>query len=123
MNTLMHKIKTTTSLHRIVAVVLSSFLAASLSAASKEPKLGPDGYPLVTSKPSEAADEYLNLHYLPEWRYTGDKSVRRDYEMVLDLWVPKGKKNCPLIMYVHGGSYTGGTKHLGKGLEAWQTER
>ena len=92
MNTLMPQQKTTTSPHRLLALVLSSFLVASLSAASKAPKLGPDGYPLVSSKPSEAADEYLNLHYLPAWRYTGDKSVRRDYEMVLDLWVPKARK-------------------------------
>ena len=45
-------------------------------------------------------------------RYTGDKAERRDYEMTLDLWVPQGKDNCPLIMRVHGGSYNGGTNIL-----------
>ena len=49
---------------------------------------------------------------------SGDKGVRRDYEMLLDLWVPKGRDDCPLVMYVHGGAYAEGNKSLGKNYTA-----
>ena len=64
-------------------------------------------------RPTGDYDEYLNVRYLPAWRYSGDKGVRRDYEMLLDLWVPKGRDDCPLVMYVHGGAYAEGNKSLG----------
>lgn len=37
--------------------------------------------------------------------------------MVLDLWVPKGRTDCPLVIYVHGGAYSGGSKYLSKGFK------
>lgn len=69
---------------------------------------------LAASNSLEDADAYLNLAYLPEWRYSGDKSGRRDNEMLLDLWVPKGAKHCALVMFCHGGTYTHGNKKLCK---------
>ncbi len=97
---------------RFLAVVLSTLL----------PMLSADGEPMKDPAGSstdknllESADAYLNLAYLPEWRYSGDKSGRRDNEMLLDLWVPKGAKNCALVMYCHGGTYTHGSKKLDNG--------
>jgi len=92
-------------------LVLAVLLAGSLGAATRT---GDGGYPEVRTQPA-GADGFLNLEYLPAWRYSGDRGVRRDYEMTLDLWVPEGRENCPLVMYVHGGAYSQGTKRLNDG--------
>ncbi|GEM_PF-1017098 len=88
-----------------------------LFAKEKPPQLGPDGYPLVKTR-IQGAEEFLNIEYLPEWRYSGDRSKRRDAQLVLDLWVPEGREACPLVVYVHGGAYSEGSKYLSKGLQA-----
>lgn len=94
----------------LIAVALGLGAIANAGAATS---LGADGYPRVFEQPA-GADAFLNIEYLPEWRYSGDKGARRDAEMLLDLWVPKGKSNCPLVVYVHGGAYSEGMKRLGQ---------
>ena len=54
--------------------------------------------------------ERFDLPYLPEHRYTGAEGERGDAEMLLDLYVPAGKGPFPLVIYVHGGGYGGGSK-------------
>lgn len=60
----------------------------------------------------EGMTSHHNLQYLPPDRYSGDEaSLRGDYELVLDLHIPKeGKGPFPVVFYVHGGSWSGGTK-------------
>lgn len=99
----------------LLAVLFSSLLP--MLPAAGEPVTEPAG----TSKDKnllENADAYLNLAYLPDWRYSGDKRGRRDDEMLLDLWIPKGAENCALVMYCHGGTYGHGTKNLGPQISA-----
>jgi Chitobiase/beta-hexosaminidase C-terminal domain/alpha/beta hydrolase fold len=99
----------------LLAVLLSSLLP--MLPAAGEPVTEAAG----TSKDKkllENADAHLNLAYLPDWRYSGDKRGRRDDEMLLDLWVPKGAENCALVMYCHGGTYGHGTKNLGPQISA-----
>ena len=62
--------------------------------------------------------EHFDVRYLPDWRYTGDAGERGDIRMTLDLYVPAVEPpddGFPLVMYVHGGAYVGGSKHLGRG--------
>jgi len=55
---------------------------------------------------------HLALRYLTDDRYSGDAvSARGDYELLLSLHTPKnGKGPFPVVFYVHGGSWTGGSK-------------
>jgi hypothetical protein len=57
--------------------------------------------------------EHFDLRYLPEHRYTGATGDRGDTEMTLDLYIPAGRGPFPMVMYVHGGSYSGGSKYVG----------
>ena len=92
-------------------VIIWTFFLIPIQATEK---VGKHGYPWSNEDTQMAhVDAHLNLEYLPAWRYSGDKSERRDFEMVLDLWVPQGREACPLVIYVHGGSYTGGHKGVG----------
>jgi len=105
------------SRHHARWILLTLMLGALCRPASAEDRTGSDSYPEVRTT-IDGADEFLNIEYLPAWRYSGDKSKRRDWEMTLDLWVPKGKTNCPLVVYVHGGAYSEGTKNLNAGYKA-----
>ena len=100
----------------LALVVLGS---SSLVAKDKPVKYGADGYPVVKTHLAGDVDEYLNLEYLPAWRYSGDKSPRSDARMVLDLWVPKGRDDCPVVVYVHGGAYAAGSKFLSPACRPW----
>nr|WP_240950246.1 alpha/beta hydrolase [Novosphingobium sp. ERN07] len=42
-------------------------------------------------------------------------SYGSDPAQVLDLWVPKGAKNAPLVLYVHGGGWKRGSKDTAMG--------
>ncbi|GDY13194.1 hypothetical protein LBMAG53_20720 [Planctomycetota bacterium] len=56
----------------------------------------------------QGMNNFIGLRYLPDDRYSGDAvSPRGDYEMLLSVHVPKeGKGPFPVVIYVHGGSYT-----------------
>lgn len=57
------------------------------------------------------AAEYENVKYLPAWRYSGDTSPDRDYQMVMDISVPDdGKQQHPVLFVVHGGGWSAGSK-------------
>src|ERR1700693_942949 len=56
-----------------------------------------------------AMKSFLNVQY-----YSGAGS---DPKLnALDLMVPEGKKNVPLLLYIHGGSWRGGDKDIPKAL-------
>lgn len=56
-----------------------------------------------------AMKSYFNVQY-----YSGPDS---DPKLnALDLMVPEGKKNMPLLLYIHGGSWRGGDKEIPKAL-------
>ncbi len=61
----------------------------------------------------EGVIERLHVRYLPDWRYTGVEGERGDVEMTLDFFTPKGDGPFPLVIYVHGGGYGGGSKKIG----------
>ena len=57
--------------------------------------------------------EVENIHairYLPEWRYTGDTTMRGDYEKILHLDRPKVPKTEPLpVVFFSRWGYGAGT--------------
>jgi acetyl esterase/lipase len=59
--------------------------------------------PVRAADPRAAIDTHLNLTY-----YTGEGADK--YRHRLDLYVPKGKKDVPVMMFVHGGGFTVGIK-------------
>jgi len=64
----------------------------------------------------DGMNNYVDLKYLSEDRYTGDiVSPRGDYEMMLSLHVPKtGKGPFPVVFYVHGGAWSDYNKEGGQ---------
>src|SRR5215813_2328048 len=50
-----------------------------------------------------AIDTHTNLTY-----FTGDGADK--YRHRLDLYVPKGKRDVPVLMFVHGGGFTVGVE-------------
>jgi len=91
---------------RIAVLVFFLFSTATVSAQLKELKEVPP--PLVIA----GAENIHNLRYLPDYRYTGNNGPRGDWEMTLNLYLPKPrpKARLPLVMYVHGGAYSAGHK-------------
>src|SRR5689334_747607 len=53
--------------------------------------------------PNARFETHTNLTY-----YSGEGADK--YRHRLDLYVPKGKKNFPVLMFVHGGGFTVGIK-------------
>jgi acetyl esterase/lipase len=59
--------------------------------------------PLCASDLRSAVDTHTNLTY-----YSGEGADK--YRHRLDLYVPKGKRDVPVMMFVHGGGFTVGIK-------------
>ncbi|MFM2091822.1 MAG: hypothetical protein RLZZ127_2311, partial [Planctomycetota bacterium] len=73
----------------------------------------PGGEPKEVPQPLAltGCENLIGIRYLPASRYTGDTGPRGDYEKTLNLYLPNGKPGpLPLVMYVHGGAYSGGHK-------------
>jgi len=91
---------------RLVTVLLSIVLISSTAVAEEDTRR--------PAKPTviQGMTSHYDLKYLPPDRYSGDESsLRGDYELMLDLHIPKeGKGPFPVVIYVHGGSWSGGTK-------------
>lgn len=57
-------------------------------------------------------DEKCNAFYHKEFR----KGLSFEYSedcLYLNIWTPKDKKDCPVVIYIHGGSFTGGSANEG----------
>ena len=59
--------------------------------------------PARAADPRAAVETHTNLTY-----YAGEGADK--YRHRLDLYVPKGKKDAPVMMFVHGGGFTVGIK-------------
>jgi acetyl esterase/lipase len=59
--------------------------------------------PARAADPRAAVDVHANLTY-----YSGESADK--YRHRLDFYVPKGKKDVPVMMFVHGGGFTVGIK-------------
>lgn len=57
-------------------------------------------------------DAVVNPFYHKEFR-KGLSFTYSDDCLFLNLWVPKDAKDCPVIIYIHGGSFTGGSANEG----------
>lgn len=59
---------------------------------------------LMFAAPGDAAGIRINSYH-----YGGNP------RQVLDIYVPKGARSAPLILFVHGGGWSGGAKGMGQG--------
>lgn len=57
-------------------------------------------------------DEKCNAFYHREFRKGLEFTYSEDC-LYLNIWAPEGKTNCPVIVYIHGGSFTGGSANEG----------
>ncbi len=58
-------------------------------------------------------DATVNAFYHNEFR-KGLSFTYDDDCLFLNIWVPKNAQNCPVILYIHGGSFTGGSANEGQ---------
>lgn len=65
--------------------------------------------------PSKQSLEGVSLHHDLEFARSGKKPL------LLDLYLPDGEKNPPLVVWIHGGAWRGGSKG-GGGRIRWMTE-
>lgn len=57
-------------------------------------------------------DEKCNAFYHKEFRKGMQFTYSEDC-LFLNIWAPKNKQGCPVIVYIHGGSFTGGSADEG----------
>ena len=57
-------------------------------------------------------DAKVNAFYHKEFRKGLEFTYGEDC-MFLNIWAPKNADNCPVIIYIHGGSFTGGSGNEG----------
>lgn len=57
-------------------------------------------------------DEKCNAFYHREFRKGIEFTYSEDC-LFLNIWAPENKKDCPVIVYIHGGSFTGGSSNEG----------
>lgn len=58
-------------------------------------------------------DAKVNAFYHNEFRKGLQFTYGEDC-LFLNIWTPKEKENCPVIIYIHGGSFTGGSANEGQ---------
>lgn len=58
-------------------------------------------------------DAKVNAFYHNEFR-KGLKFTYGEDCLFLNIWTPKNAENCPVIIYIHGGSFTGGSANEGQ---------
>ena len=96
------------AVHLLVKITLS--LAWTVSVAPQEPPPGST----TADRKTALAEEHLGLRYSE-----ASRSPRRN---TLDLYLPKQRNRPPLVMFVHGGTWMGGSKdshkHVGRALAA-----
>jgi acetyl esterase/lipase len=88
----MNHLESDDMIHRIAAALIPVLLGAAPLAAQDKAN-------------TYAVDKHLNLAY----------NTSKDADPVrhkLDLYVPKGAKDFPVMMFVHGGAWTSGNKDL-----------
>ncbi len=90
---------------RIITFLWFLSLFAGLWASDKDERPKPP-------RPIEGVTIMADLKYLPDDRYSGEtESLRGDYELLMDLYIPRtGRGPFPVVFYVHGGSWSGGSK-------------
>lgn len=57
-------------------------------------------------------DAVVNAFYHNEFRKGLSFTYSEDC-LFLNIWTPKNAKNCPVLIYIHGGSFTGGSANEG----------
>lgn len=57
-------------------------------------------------------DAKVNAFYHKEFRKGLSFTYSEDC-LFLNIWAPKNKENCPVLIYIHGGSFTGGSANEG----------
>ncbi len=54
------------------------------------------------------AEQFLEVHYLPAHRLTGDPGERKDHAVAMHVMRPEARGPRPCIVLVHGGGWGGG---------------
>ena len=88
-------IRTLGTLRGLAAVALLALVAAAPAGAAAA-----DGLAIV---------EHRDIDYVPGKDYAEDKDR-------LDVFMPEGVPNAPVVVYFHGGALQAGTKAIGEGL-------
>ena len=80
--------------------MLGGLTAVALLALVPVATAGADGFAIV---------EHRDIDYVPDKDYAEDKDK-------LDVFMPEGVANAPVVVYFHGGALQAGTKAIGEGL-------
>ena len=80
--------------------VMASLAAAALLAIAPASAAGADGFAIV---------EHRDIDYIAGTDYAEDKDK-------LDVFMPEGLSDAPVVVYFHGGALQAGTKAIGEGL-------
>ena len=80
--------------------MLGGLAAAMVLALAPAPAAGADGFAVV---------EHRDIDYVAGTDHADDKDR-------LDVFMPEGVTNAPVVVYFHGGALQAGTKEIGEGL-------